>query len=342
MDIELFDYALPQHLIAQKPHIPRDECKLMVYNKTNKVIEHRIFKDITSYLKKGDLLILNNTKVIPARIFAKKDTGGKIELFLLEEMSFNKYLCITKGKIKDKTRAFLKNNEEILIEKTDSDKRIVTFLSNKNVKECLQTIGEVPLPPYIKRDYNSYDKENDFNNYQTVFAKKEGAVAAPTAGIHFTKELLDNLHIKGVKIAYITLHVGIGTFRPVKEKTIENHKMHEERYEISAETAKIFNQTKMQKNRIVAVGTTAVRALESSANRKGYIHPTTSKTDIFIYPGYKYKAVDAMITNFHLPKSTLLMMISAFSSREEILDCYRNAIDNNYRFFSFGDAMFIY
>ncbi len=342
MDIELFNYELPKELIAQQPHIPRDECRLMVVNRKEDTIQHRIFKDIVEYLTDKDLLILNDTKVIPARIFAKKPTGGRIEIFLLEKLGRKRYSCLTKGKIKDKQTVILKDSTEALIEKTDSQERIVTFLSDAEIEKRLSAIGEVPLPPYIKRDYDNYNKSKDYSYYQTVYAKKEGAVAAPTAGLHFTQQLLEKIKEKGVKIAYITLHVGIGTFQPVKEKRIEDHKMHEEFYTISKEAAQLYNETKERQGRVIAVGTTVVRALESAADEGGRIAPKSEKTSIFIYPGYKYRAVDALITNFHLPKSTLLMLVSAFYDREKILECYREAVEKLYRFFSFGDAMFIY
>ncbi len=342
MDVELFNYELPQNLIAQKPHTPRDECKLMVCDRIKGTVEHTVFKNIVKYIKKGDLLVLNNTKVIPARIFARKTTGGRIEIFLLEKLEKNRFLCLTRGKIKQETRVLLKNGKEALVRKLpDSDKRIVEFEDSENIYKLLEEIGDVPLPPYIKRNYDNYDKSRDFEFYQTVFAKKEGAVASPTAGLHFTKELLEKIQAKGVKISYITLHVGIGTFKPVKEKEVEKHKMHKERFEISQETAELFNETKRSGGRIIAVGTTVVRALESSVNQQGELLPQKGATDIFIYPGYKFKAIDSLITNFHLPKSTLLMLVSAFYSREKILECYKKAIEKQYRFFSFGDAMFI-
>ena len=343
MRIDLFDYYLPEELIAQKPHIPRDECKLMICNRENHTIEHKIFKDIIDYLNENDLLVLNDTKVIPARIFGRKPTGGKVEIFLLEEIEHNKFLCLTKGKIKQKTDVVLKDNSKATIERIEnSDKRIVQFYTDGNVYELLEEIGEVPLPPYIKRNYENYNKKEDFEYYQTVFAKKNGAVASPTAGLHFTEELLNKLKDKGVKITYITLHVGIGTFRPVKEKEIEKHKMHAEKYEINQETADLINLTKAKKGRVIAVGTTVVRTLETAADNNGFIKPSKGSTEIFIYPGYRYKVIDALITNFHLPKSTLLMLVSAFYDREKILRCYREAIEKRYRFFSFGDAMFIY
>lgn len=342
MDVELFNYELPQNLIAQKPHIPRDECKLMVCNRSTGTVEHTIFKNIVKYLKKGDLLVLNDTKVIPARIFATKPTGGKVEIFLLEELERNRFLCLTRGKIKQETGVILKNGKEALVKKLpNSDKRVVEFEDNENIYKLLEEVGEVPLPPYIKRNYDNYDKNKDFEFYQTVFARKEGAVASPTAGLHFTQELLEEVQVKGVKIAYITLHVGIGTFKPVKEKEVENHKMHRERFEISRETAELFNETKFSGGKVIAVGTTVVRALESSVNREGRLMPYKGSTEIFIYPGYQFKAIDSLITNFHLPKSTLLMLVSAFYSREKILECYKKAIEKQYRFFSFGDAMFI-
>ncbi|WP_025270596.1 tRNA preQ1(34) S-adenosylmethionine ribosyltransferase-isomerase QueA [Hippea sp. KM1] len=343
MDVDLFDYYLPKELIAQQPHIPRDECKLLVCDRKNHTIEHRIFKDIVHYINENDLIVLNDTKVIPARIFAQKPTGGKIEVFLLEEIGKGKFLCLTKGKLKRSTTVYLKNSKTARIIKIEnSDKRIVEFDTDENVYELLEEIGEVPLPPYIQRNYDNYNKKRDFEYYQTVFAKKEGAVASPTAGLHFTERLIDSIKSKGAKIAYITLHVGIGTFRPVKEKEVEKHKMHSERYQISQETAEIFNRVKSSKGRIIAVGTTVVRALESAIDQKGFLKAQKSSTDIFIYPGYKYRAVDALITNFHLPKSTLLMLVSAFYERERILNCYKEAINKHYRFFSFGDAMFIY
>ncbi len=342
MDVELFNYELPQNLIAQKPHIPRDECRLMVCNRTTGTVRHTIFKNIVEYLKKGDLIVLNDTKVIPARIFGKKTTGGKVEIFLLEELEKNRFLCLTRGKIRQETEVILKNQKKALIRKLlNSDKRIVEFEDSENIYQVLEEVGEVPLPPYIKRDYDKYNKDRDFEFYQTVFAKKEGAVASPTAGLHFTQELLKKIKEKGVKIAYITLHVGIGTFKPVKEKEIEKHKMHREKFEISKETAELFNETKLSGGKVIAVGTTVVRALESSVNQKGELIPHKGSTEIFIYPGYKFRAIDSLITNFHLPKSTLLMLVSAFYSREKILKCYKEAIEKQYRFFSFGDAMFI-
>ncbi len=342
MDVELFNYELPQNLIAQKPHIPRDECRLMVCNRTTGTVRHTIFKNIVEYLKKGDLIVLNDTKVIPARIFGKKTTGGKVEIFLLEELEKNRFLCLTRGKIRQETEVILKNQKKALIRKLlNSDKRVVEFEDSENIYLLLEEVGEVPLPPYIKRDYEKYNKDRDFEFYQTVFAKKEGAVASPTAGLHFTQELLKKIKEKGVKIAYITLHVGIGTFKPVKEKEIEKHKMHREKFEISKETAELFNETKLSGGKVIAVGTTVVRALESSANQRGELIPHKGSTDIFIYPGYKFRAIDSLITNFHLPKSTLLMLVSAFYSREKILKCYKEAIEKQYRFFSFGDAMFI-
>ncbi len=343
MDVELFDYDLPKELIAQHPHIPRDECKLMVCNRKTGGITHMIFKDIINLLNSGDLLVLNDTKVIPARIFARKETGGKVEIFLLEKIEKNRFLCLTKGKIKKTTKVILKNGQVAEITKLEnSDKRIVEFGETDNVYELLEEVGEVPLPPYIKRCYDNYNREKDFKYYQTVFAKKMGAVASPTAGLHFTEELLNKIRNKGIKVTYITLHVGIGTFRPVKVKEVEKHKMHSEKFEISKETAEIINSTKLSGGRIIAVGTTVVRALESAPNEEGLIKPTNSETDIFIYPEYKFKIIDALITNFHLPKSTLLMLVSAFYNREKILKCYKEAIEKKYRFFSFGDAMFIY
>ncbi len=343
MEVELFDYELPRSLIAQEPHIPRDECKLMICNKKTGKITQEFFKNIVNYLNKEDILVLNDTKVIPARIFAKKETGGKLEIFLLEEIKKNTFLCLTRGKIKKVTHVFLKNGQIAKITRLkNSDKRIIEFNETNNVYKLLEKIGEVPLPPYIKRQYDNYDRDKDFKYYQTVFAKKAGAVASPTAGLHFTERLLNEIKNKGVKIAYITLHVGIGTFRPVKEKDVEKHKMHSEKFEIKEEVAEIINKTKLSGGKIVAVGTTVVRALEAASTEAGILKPIKTETNIFIYPGYRFKIVDALITNFHLPKSTLLMLVSAFYEREKILECYKKAIEEKYRFFSFGDAMFIY
>ena len=327
-----FDFELPKELIAQKPAEPRDSARLMVLNREFKHIEHRIFRDIKEYLKEGDVLILNNTKVIPARLLGKKITGARIEVFLLEKIEDGIWKCLVKPGSKMKVGSELVFRNGLfgkVIARNDDGTRIIEF-SAKEDKEIFSA-GEVPLPPYIK------NRGIDPEKYQTVYAQKEGAVAAPTAGLHFTKELLDEIKKMGVKVAYITLHVGLGTFRPVKVENIENHEMEEEFYHVPKETVDIINDAQ---GRIIAVGTTVVRTLETIA-RLPKMDEYTGKTDIFIYPPFEFKMVDALITNFHLPRSTLLMLVSAFAGLDLIKKAYKIAIEKEYRFFSFGDAMFI-
>ena len=340
MKTDLFNYHLPLSLIAQHPEEKRDNCKLLIYNRKTKQITHGIFKDITDYISPGDLLILNDTKVIPARLFGKKKTGGRVEIFLVEKIAPNIYKALTRGKLKQKTTVTLKNGIQAHINK-EGEKSIVSLDYKGDFDEILDEIGEVPLPPYIKRNYQVYNKEKDMSYYQTIFAKKKGAIAAPTAGLHFTHNLLSRIREKGVNIAYITLHVGIGTFKPVKEEDFEKHKMDPEYFEIEEETEKLFNETKKRGGKVFACGTTTVRALESNTTEEGFLKSGKGFTNLFIYPGYKFKAIDALITNFHLPKSTLLLLVSAFAGREEILHCYEEAIKKEYKFYSFGDAMLI-
>ena len=340
MKTDLFNYHLPLSLIAQHPEEKRDNCKLLIYNRKTKQITHGIFKDITDYISPGDLLILNDTKVIPARLFGKKKTGGRVEIFLVEKIAPNIYKALTRGKLKQKTTVTLKNGIQAHINK-EGEKSIVSLDYKGDFDEILDEIGEVPLPPYIKRNYQAYNKMKDMSYYQTIFAKKKGAIAAPTAGLHFTHNLLSRIREKGVNIAYITLHVGIGTFKPVKEEDFERHKMDPEYFEIEEETEKLFNETKKRGGKVFACGTTTVRALESNTTEKGFLKSGKGFTNLFIYPGYKFKAIDALITNFHLPKSTLLLLVSAFAGREEILHCYKEAIKKKYKFYSFGDAMLI-
>ena len=340
MKTDLFNYHLPSSLIAQHPEEKRDNCKLLIYNRKTKQITHGIFKDITDYISPGDLLILNDTKVIPARLFGKKKTGGRVEIFLVEKIAPNIYKALTRGKLKQKTTVTLKNGIQAHINK-EGEKSIVSLDYKGDFDEILDEIGEVPLPPYIKRNYQVYNKEKDMSYYQTIFAKKKGAIAAPTAGLHFTHNLLSKIREKGVNIAYITLHVGIGTFKPVKEEDFEKHKMDPEYFEIGEETEKLFNETKKRGGKVFACGTTTVRALESNTTEEGFLKSGKGFTNLFIYPGYKFKAIDALITNFHLPKSTLLLLVSAFAGREEILHCYEEAIKKKYKFYSFGDAMLI-
>ena len=335
MKLSDFDYHLPKELIAKYPAQPRDSCRLMVLNRKDKTIEHRIFRDVIDYLKPGDTLVLNNTKVIPARLIGKKEkTNANIEVFLLRPIEDN----IWEALIKNVRR--LKKNQKIIISDdfyveflSKDDEKAIVKIHSKDIKSDLEKYGHVPLPPYIERE----DEEKDKDYYQTVFAEKEGSVASPTAGLHFTKELLEKIKEKGVNIAYITLHVGLGTFKPVKTEDITKHKMHEEYFTIPKETLEMIKKTKENKKSVVAVGTTVVRALETY----GKFKKTEGFTDIFIYPPYEFKIVDKLITNFHLPKSTLLMLVSAFADRYFILRAYNEAVKERYRFFSYGDAMLI-
>jgi S-adenosylmethionine:tRNA ribosyltransferase-isomerase len=335
MKLSDFDYHLPKELIAKYPAQPRDSCRLMVLNRKDKTIEHRIFRDVIDYLKPGDTLVLNNTKVIPARLIGKKEkTNANIEVFLLRPIEDN----IWEALIKNVRR--LKKNQKIIISDdfyveflSKDDEKAIVKIHSKDIKSDLEKYGHVPLPPYIERE----DEEKDKDYYQTVFAEKEGSVASPTAGLHFTKELLEKIKEKGVNIAYITLHVGLGTFKPVKTEDITKHKMHEEYFTIPKETLEMIKKTKENKKSVVAVGTTVVRALETY----GKFGKTEGFTDIFIYPPYEFKIVDKLITNFHLPKSTLLMLVSAFADRDFILRAYNEAVKEKYRFFSYGDAMLI-
>lgn len=341
MNTKDFYYDLPQELIAQKPLENRSDSRLMILNRETGETEHRHFYDIADLLNAGDCLVMNNTRVIPARLYgAKEGTGGKIEFLLLKRIDINTWEVILKpGKKAKKGSRFefggglLK--AEVIEVKTDGN-RIVRFEYDGIWEELLDKLGEMPLPPYI------HEKLQDRERYQTVYSKIEGSAAAPTAGLHFTKELLEKIKSKGVKLAFVTLHVGLGTFRPVSVDNVEEHKMHSEYYEISEEAAKIINETRRNGGRIIAVGTTSVRTLESCADENGFLKECCGNTEIFIYPGYKFRAVDAIVTNFHLPESTLLMLISAFSDKEKVFKAYREAIDKKYRFFSFGDAMFIY
>ncbi len=312
----------------------------MVLDKKNGTIEHKHFYDIVDYLKEGDCLVMNNTRVIPARLYGVKEgTGGKIEFLLLKRIDINTWEIILKPGRKAKPGSRFIFGDGLLkaevLEVIDDGNRIVRFEFDGVWEEILDKLGEMPLPPYIK------EKLEDKNRYQTVYSKIEGSAAAPTAGLHFTEELLDKIRAKGVKTAFVTLHVGLGTFRPVSVDTIEEHKMHSEYYEVSKETADIINNTKKSGGRIIAVGTTSVRTLESCSNDNGEVIPQSGNTSIFIYPGYQFKTIDHLITNFHLPESTLLMLISALADRETIMNSYSEAIKERYRFFSFGDAMFI-
>ena len=400
MELEEFDYYLPEELIAQVPIKNRDESRLMVLNREKHTIEDKIFKDIIDYLEPGDCLVRNNTKVIPARLYGKKDTGANVEFVLLKNIEGNKWevMCRPGNKIHVGTKIYFdgekfsgdepefennasdnlrkansadvknennENNEDNnyadlkntngedranikendgrkkhlltanVLDITDDGTRIVEFSYDGIFNEILDKIGLMPLPPYIHESL----KEND--RYQTVYAKYDGSAAAPTAGLHFTNELLDEIQKKGVEIANITLHVGIGTFRPVKEEKIEDHKMHVEHYYIKEEDAEKINKAKRDGHRVIAVGTTSCRTLETVADENGFVRACEGDTGIYIYPGYKFKCMDGLITNFHLPKSTLIMLVSAFAGKDYIMEAYKHAVDEKYRFFSFGDAMFI-
>ncbi|GAA0483345.1 tRNA preQ1(34) S-adenosylmethionine ribosyltransferase-isomerase QueA [Salinibacillus aidingensis] len=341
MKVEDFDFDLPESLIAQTPLENRAESRLMVLNREKQSMEHRHFYNITEYLNPGDCLVLNNTKVLPARLFGtKKDTGAKIELLLLHQIEGDQWEVLLKPakKIKEGTTVEFGNGLMSCVckEKKEHGGAVVQFHYEGIFYEQLDKLGEMPLPPYIKEQLDNQDR------YQTVYAKEKGSAAAPTAGLHFTKELLDDIEKRGIHIAYVTLHVGLGTFRPVSVEDIENHDMHAEFYHMDEKTAALLNKVKQEGNRVITVGTTSTRTLETIArDQDGDFKAQSGWTDIFIYPPYQFRAVDALITNFHLPKSTLIMMISAFAGREFILNAYKEAVNEQYRFFSFGDAMYI-
>lgn len=340
MNVKDFDYHLPEELIAQHPSEKRDQCRLMVIDKVSGEVEHKIFKDVTDYLKPNDTLILNDTRVLPARLIGEKEkTKGKIEFLLLKRIERDTWQTLVKPGKRAKIGTFFTFGDGILraevIGISDEGSRIVKFYFEGIFEEVLDRLGEMPLPPYIT------ERLEDKEQYQTVYSKNNGSAAAPTAGLHFTKELIEKIKAIGVNIAYITLHVGLGTFRPVKVEIIEEHFMHSEYYSISEEAAEIINNTKEKGGRIICVGTTSVRTLETAADENGKVKEQSGWTNIFIYPGYKFKAVDNLITNFHLPESTLLMLVSALSNRELIMNSYNTAVEKKYRFFSFGDAMII-
>ncbi|WP_346222261.1 tRNA preQ1(34) S-adenosylmethionine ribosyltransferase-isomerase QueA [Heyndrickxia faecalis] len=341
MKLDLFDYELPEELIAQTPLKNRSDSRLMVLDKKTGEIEHSVFKNITQYLRPGDCLVLNNTKVLPARLFGIKDeTGAKIEVLLLKQLEGDRWETLVKPAKRVKTGTVVRFGDgqlsAVCAEELDHGGRVMDFQYEGIFYEVLNELGKMPLPPYIKEQFEDQDR------YQTVYAKEPGSAAAPTAGLHFTEALLKEIEAMGVKIVYITLHVGLGTFRPVNEENIENHDMHAEFYQVSEEAARTITEVKENGGRVVSVGTTSTRTLETVASaHDGKIVASSGWTDIFIYPGYQYKAIDALITNFHLPKSTLIMMVSALAGRENILHAYETAVKEKYRFFSFGDAMLI-
>lgn len=339
MKVSDFNYNLPEELIAQVPLEKRDESRLMVLNREKQTIEDKTFKDIIDYLEPGDCLVRNNTKVIPARIYGKKETGAHVEFLLLNNIEGDIWESIVRpgNKLHIGTKVIFGDGllEAEILDIMPGGTRKVEFHYNGIFNEILDQIGLMPLPPYIHEEL----KDND--RYQTVYAKYEGSAAAPTAGLHFTPELLKKIEEKGVKIANVTLHVGIGTFRPVKVENVEEHDMHSEHFYIKTEDAEKINKAKREGHRVIAVGTTSCRVLESIADENGMVKTTESDTRIFIYPGYKFKCIDALITNFHLPESTLIMLVSALAGKEFIMKAYNEAVEKKYRFFSFGDAMFI-
>lgn len=333
-----FYYDLPEELIAQTPAEPRDSSRLLVYDRASKTQRDRIFRDIEEYLAPGDVLVLNNTKVIPARMFALTEHGGLVEVLLLKRYDLNTWEVLMKPGKKGKVGVTMKVNDELSFtvkDITESGERVVEFSYDGTFEDILSRVGTMPLPPYIK------EKLKDQSRYNTVYSKVDGSAAAPTAGLHFTKELLDRLREKGVITTEVLLHVGLGTFRPVKEDIITDHKMHAEYYRVTPQAAEIINAAKREGRRVVAVGTTSVRTLESAANADGTVRAEEGETRIFLYPPYKMKCVDALITNFHLPESTLIMLVACLTGREEILNVYKSAVQKKYRFFSFGDAMLI-
>lgn len=340
MDLKDFNYDLPEELIAQDPLEDRSSSRLMVLHKDTGRIEHKIFRDIIDYLNPGDCLVINDTKVIPARLMGiKEDTGAAIEVLLLKRNADDVWECLVKPGKKARTGARIVFGEGLLVgeivDVIEDGNRMIKFHYEGIFEEILDKLGQMPLPPYITH------KLQDKNRYQTVYAKNEGSAAAPTAGLHFTKELLEKIKEKDVNVVSITLHVGLGTFRPVKVDKIEEHHMHTETFNISKEAADTINRTRAAGGRVIAVGTTSCRTLESAAADDGTIPARSGDTDIFIYPGYKFKAIDCLITNFHLPESTLIMLVSALAGRDNIMNAYETAVKERYRFFSFGDAMFI-
>ena len=331
-------YELPEELIAQTPAEPRDSSRLFVYDRATGRREHRIFRDLKENLRPGEVLVINNTKVLPARLFAYTENGGKVEVLLLKRLDLNEWEVLVRPGKKAKAGAELVVSDELsltVVDRTETGERIVQFHFDGVFEDILSRVGSMPLPPYI------HEKLKDKDRYQTVYCKTDGSAAAPTAGLHFTQELLSEIRGMGVQIAEVLLHVGLGTFRPVKEEDLTHHVMHSEYYRVDERAAEIVNAAKREGRRVIAVGTTSVRTLETVADEQGMLHPCSGDTSIFIYPPYRFKCVDALITNFHLPESTLIMLVSAFMGREQCLSLYREAVEKKYRFFSFGDACLI-
>ena len=341
MKVDLFDFYLPEELIAQTPSEKRDHSRLLAVNRILRTYEDKHFYDILDYLHEGDVLVRNNTKVIPARLIGIKEvTGAHCEVLLLKQLEGDNWECLTRPAKSLKVGAIVDFGDGRLkaqvLEEKEEGIRICKFIYEGIFLEVLDSLGKMPLPPYIREQLCTNDR------YQTVYAKYEGSAAAPTAGFHFTEELFEKIKAKGVKVVDVTLHIGLGTFRPVKVEDTDEHVMHSEVYEISEESARILNEEKAKGSRIIAIGTTSIRTLEANITKYGCFKATKEATNIFIQPGYEFKAVDAIITNFHLPKSTLIMLVSSFMGRQFTLECYRHAVEERYRFFSFGDAMFIY
>ena len=333
-----FDFDLPENLIAQEPAAERDQSRLMILDRATGSLQHRLFSDIVDYFRPGDLLVLNDTKVFSCRLPARKPGGGKAEIFLLEEKEINLWTALVKGTGDIGKRILIGSAIEAQITgETEDGAKIVRFSGVRDIREDLPTLGRMPLPPYVKREADSRDEAR----YQTVYAAREGAVAAPTAGLHFTQSLLDRLVAAGVELAHITLHVGPGTFQPVRVDDIAGHRMHAERYDVPVQTAQAVMRAKAENRRVIAVGTTSVRTLETAVQSDGSIAPGPGSSRLFIRPGYQFKVVNAIITNFHLPKSTLLMLVAGFAGLDEIRAAYKTAIAEKYRFYSYGDAMFI-
>ena len=339
MKVEEFNYELPKELIAQTPYDKRDEARLLVLDKEKQTIEHKVFRDVIDYLNHGDCLVINDTKVIPARLYGKKDTGAHVEFLLLKRLEGDEWEAMVRpgNKLKVGSRVVFGDGllKAEIVEVMAGGNRRVKFGYNGIFNEILDQIGLMPLPPYIT------EKLKDKDKYQTVYARYEGSAAAPTAGLHFTEELLEKIKAKGVEVAKVTLHVGIGTFRPVKVENVEDHQMHSEHFYLKAEEAEKINKAKREGHKIIAVGTTSCRVLESVADENGYLKEIEDDTDIFIYPGYKFKCIDNLITNFHLPESTLIMLVSSLAGRDFIMRAYNEAVKERYKFFSFGDAMII-
>ena len=339
MELSEFNYELPEELIAQTPIEKRDESRLMILDKNTGKIEHKIFKDIIDYLEPGDCLVRNNTRVIPARLYGKKETGANVEFLLLNNIEGDKWECLAKPGKRAKIGTIFTFGEGKLkckvVDIVEEGNRVIEFIYDGIFEQVLDELGEMPLPPYIT------ERLEDRERYQTVYSKEKGSAAAPTAGLHFTEELLQKVKEKGVNIAYVTLHVGLGTFRPVKVDDVNEHVMHSEFYHLEEEDAKIINDTKKNGGKIISVGTTSTRTLETIGDENGMVRAQSGWTNIFIYPGYEFKVVDKLITNFHLPESTLIMLVSALSGKEKVMNAYNEAVKERYRFFSFGDSMII-